>query len=154
MPRDSLTARLDRLGSAKPVAQLASVLGREFSHRLLGAVSDLDEEALARELDSLIEARLVRRRGLGARARYLFRHALIQDAAYASLLERQCRSFHRQIAHTLEASFPKVSSEQPEILAHHWTEARELEPAVGYWQQAGGTAIERSAMAVNAFVMP
>ena len=143
--RDSLAARLDRLGPAKQVAQLAAVLGRSFTFEQLAAVSPLDETALQRELRQLVQAELVHRRGSGRAARYLFKHALVQDAAYDSLLKRERQQLHREIAGMLTARFPEVAATQPEILARHWTEAQEAEKAVDAWMGAGLKALAGSA---------
>ncbi len=143
--RDSLAARLDRLGTAKEVAQVASVIGRVFSFELLAAVCSSTEEELQRELRRLVQAELVYRKRIGGQTRYLFKHALVQDAAYESLLKRERQQIHRQIAETLEARFPETAETTPEILAHHYTEAGVIEPAVGFWVRAGGLASRRSA---------
>ena len=145
--RDSLAARLDRLGSAKQVAQIASVVGRTFSFELLAAVCSLEEAALQRELRRLAQAELVHRKGFGAQARYLFKHALVQDAAYDSLLRRERQQIHRQIAETLETRFPEAAETTPEILAHHYTEADLTGPAIEYWMRAGAMASRRTASA-------
>ena len=143
--RASLTARLDRQGSAKEVAQLASVIGREFSHRLLAAVSPLGEDRLKQELGRLIDAKLIQRKGFSSRVRYLFRHALIQDAAYDSLLDGSRRALHGEIARALEDRFAEVVAHRPEALAHHFSEARQLESAIDYWLRAGERDVARSA---------
>ena len=143
--RDSLAARLDRLGPAKQVAQLAAVLGRSFTFEQLAAVSPLDEATLHRELRQLVQAELVHRRGAGAETRYLFKHALVQDAAYDSLLKRERQQLHRQIAEMLTARFPEVAASQPEILARHWTEAQQADKAVDAWLSAGLQALAGSA---------
>jgi class 3 adenylate cyclase/predicted ATPase len=143
--QDSLMARLDRLGTAKAVAQYAAVIGRQFAYSLLQAVSQLDEATLQRELGRLVEAELLYRRGLPPQASYLFKHALIQDAAYESLLKSTRQYYHQQIAQVLEAQFPETAEAQPELLAHHYTEAGLAEKAVHYWYHAGQSAIERSA---------
>ncbi len=139
--RDSLMARLDRLGSAKEVAQLAATLGREFSHDLLVAVSPWDEDHLQRELTRLVDAELLYRRGLPPRARYLFKHGLIQDAAYESLLRSHRQEFHGRIAEVLERRFPEIADSQPELVAHHATEAGRLVDAIGWWHRAGQKAL-------------
>jgi predicted ATPase len=143
--QDSLMARLDRLGNAKAVAQLSATLGREFSYELIQAVSPLDEETLQKELTQLVEAELVYQRGLPPQARYLFKHALIQDAAYQSLLKSTRQQYHRQIAQVLEEKFSETKESQPELLAHHYTEASLREQALPYWQRAGERATQRSA---------
>jgi class 3 adenylate cyclase/tetratricopeptide (TPR) repeat protein len=144
---DSLMARLDRLGTAKAVAQYAAVLGRHFSYAVLHAVSQLDEPTLQRELGRLVDAELLYQRGLPPQATYLFKHALIRDIAYESLLRSTQQGYHQRVAQVLEAQFPEIAATQPELLAHHYTEAGLNEQAVGYWQKAGQRAIERSAHA-------
>jgi class 3 adenylate cyclase len=143
--QDSLMARLDRLVTAKAVAQYAAVIGRQFSYALLQAVSQLDEAMLQHELGRLVEAEIVYQRGLPPQATYTFKHALIQDAAYASLLRSTRQQYHQRIAQVLEARFPESGETQPELLAHHYTEAGLVEQAIGYWQQAGRKAAQRSA---------
>jgi predicted ATPase len=142
---DSLMARLDRLVSARSIAQLGAVIGRQFTYDVLQAVLPLDEVTLQRELSRLVEAELVYQRGLPPQATYLFKHAMIQDAAYQSLLKSTRQQYHQRIAQVLEAQFPATVDQQPELLAHHYTEAGLPEQAVTYWQQAGERAVERSA---------
>jgi class 3 adenylate cyclase/predicted ATPase len=143
--QDSLMARLDRLVTAKAVAQYAAVIGRQVSYELLQAVSQLDEVTLQRELGRLVEAEIVYHRGVPPQATYTFKHALIQDAAYQSLLRSTRQQYHQRIAQVLEAQFPETAETQPEVMAHHYTEAGIGEQAVGYWQRAGQRAIQRSA---------
>jgi predicted ATPase len=143
--QDSLMARLDRLVSAKAVAQSAAVLGRHFTYELLSAVSPLDEATLQQELARLVEAEIVYQRGMPPQATYTFKHALIQDAAYESLLRSTRQRYHRRIAQVLEAQFPDFIETQPELLAQHYTAAGCTEQAVVYWQRAGQQASERSA---------
>ena len=143
--QDSLMARLDRLVTAKAVAQYAAVIGRQFSYELLQAVSGLDDTTLQRELERLVGAELVYQRGLPPQATYVFKHALVQDAAYASLLKRTRQQYHQRIGQVLEARFPQMVKTRPELLAHHYTEAGLHKQAVDYWQQAGERAIARSA---------
>jgi class 3 adenylate cyclase/predicted ATPase len=143
--QDSLMARLDRLVSAKGIAQLAAVIGRQFSSEVLQAVSQLDALTLQRELERLVEAELVYQRGLPPQTVYIFKHALIQDAAYASLLKSTRQQYHQRIAQVLEAQFPETAETQPELLAQHYTEAGFREQAIPYWQQAGQRALQRSA---------
>src|SRR5262245_20839473 len=142
---DSLMARLDRLATVKALAQFGATLGREFSYPLLQAVSPWDEATLRRGLQQLVEAEFLYQRGLPPQATYLFKHALIQDAAYQSLLKSTRQQYHQRIAQVLEAQFPETVTTQPELLALHYTEASLAEQAVGYWQRAGQHAIERSA---------
>jgi predicted ATPase len=143
--QDSLMARLDRLVTAKAVAQYAAVIGRQFSYDLLHAVSQVDEAMLQHELRRLVEAELLYQRGLPPQSTYIFKHALIQDAAYESLLKSTRQQYHRQIALVLETQFPETAEAQPELLAHHCTEAGLTEQAVHYWHRAGQRAAERSA---------
>ena len=145
--QDALMARLDRLGTAKEIAQLGATLGREFSYELLQAVSPLDDETLQHGLRQLVAAELVYQRGLVPQAHYLFKHALIQDTAYQSLLKSTRQKLHRQIAQVLEERFSEIKDTQPELLAHHYTEAGLIGQAILYWQQAGQRAVKRSANA-------
>jgi predicted ATPase len=143
--QDSLMARLDRLSTVREVAQVGATLGREFSYELLQAVALVDEARLQQALGKLVEAEILYQRGLGPQARYLFKHALIQDAAYQSLLKSTRQQYHLQIAQALEDRFPETREIQPELLAHHYTEAGLIAQAIPYWQQAGQRAIGRSA---------
>ena len=142
---DSLMARLDRLATVKGLAQLGATLGREFAYDLLQAVSPWDEGTLRRGLSQLVEAEFLYQQGLPPQATYLFKHALIQDAAYQSLLRSTRQQHHQRIAQVLEARFPDICETQPELLAQHYTEAGLMAQAIPYWQQAGQRAIERSA---------
>jgi class 3 adenylate cyclase/tetratricopeptide (TPR) repeat protein len=142
----SLMARLDRLGSAKDVAQVGSVIGREFSHAVLVAVAHKPEEELQSALDNLIGAGLLFRQGVPPYASYLFKHALVQDAAYGTLLREHRRALHARIAETLEQQFPEVVESQPELLARHCTEAGLIEQAATFWSKAGHRSLERSAL--------
>jgi class 3 adenylate cyclase/predicted ATPase len=142
---DSLMARLDRLVTAKAAAQYAAVIGRQFTYPLLQGVSQLDAITLQRELGRLVEAEIVYQRGVPPQATYTFKHALIQDAAYQSLLKSTRQQHHQRIAQVLEGQFPETAEAQPELLAHHYTEAGLSAQAVRYWQQAGQRTVERSA---------
>jgi predicted ATPase len=142
---DSLMARLDRLATVKSLAQLGATLGREFSYALLQAVSPWDEETLQRGLHQLVEAELLYQRGLPPQATYLFKHALIQDTAYQSLLRSTRQHYHQRIAQVLEARFPETVETQPELLAQHYTAASLIIQAIPYWQRAGQRALQRSA---------
>ena len=142
---DSLTARLDRLGPVKEVAQLGATLGREFPYELLQAVSSLDEATLQSALDQLVEAELLYRRRQPSQEFYVFKHALIQETAYQSLLKSTRQRSHRKIAQILQERFSEIVEAQPELLAHHYTEAGLFEHAIPYWQKAGQRTIERSA---------
>jgi len=143
--QDSLMARLDRLVTAKAVAQYAAVIGRQFAYDLLHAVSQVDEVMLQHELRRLVEAEIVYQRGVPPQATYTFKHALIQDAAAQSLLKSTNQGYHQRIAHVLEAQFPETAEAQPELLAHHCMEAGLTEQAVTYWYKAGQKASEGSA---------
>jgi TOMM system kinase/cyclase fusion protein len=142
---DSLMARLDRLATVKEVAQLGATLGRTFAYELLLAVSPLDEVTLQQGLRQLVEAELVYQRGVPPQATYMFKHALIQEAAYQSLLRNTRQQFHQRIAQVIEAQFPALVETQPEIVAQHYTAAGCAEQAVVYWQRAGEQAGDRSA---------
>ena len=143
--QDSLMARLDRLMTAKVVAQLGATIGRQFSYKLLQAVAQLDETTLQRELERLVEAELVYQQGLPPHATYRFKHALIQDVAYESLLHRTRQGYHQRIAAVLAERFPEAAETRPEWVAHHCAEAGMHEQAVTYWHQAGEQALQRSA---------
>ena len=146
--QDSLMARLDRMGSAaRELAQVGAVIGREFSEELIQAVIEQDEADLKRSLDRLIESELLIRRGTSPRAYYIFKHALIQDTAYASLLKNQRQKLHAIIAATLEQQMPLVVDSNPELVAFHHSEAGQTETAVKFWQLAGRQANQRSANA-------
>jgi predicted ATPase len=142
---DSLMARLDRLAAVKSLAQLGATLGREFAYELLQAVSPWDKGTLQRGLHQLVAAEFLYQQGLPPQATYRFKHALIQDAAYQSLLRSTRQQYHQRIAEVLEERFPETAETQPELLAQHYTQAGCAEPAVVYWQRAGQQASERSA---------
>ena len=133
----SLMARLDRLGPAKGVAQIGAAIGREFSHALLGAVTHETEPELAASLDRLLQSGLLSREGSPPQAMYLFKHALVQDAAYGTLLREPRRALHARIADAIEGRFPEVADSQPETLARHCTEAGLIEKAASLWGKAG-----------------
>lgn len=152
--QDLLMARLDRLGAEpqggqagpdRDVAQLAATLGREFSYELLQAVSRLEDAPLRRSLARLVEVELIYQRGLPPQALYIFKHALIQEAAYRTLLRSKRQQYHLTIAQTLTQKFPDLVERQPELLAHHYTAAGLNKEAIVYWQRAGQRASERSA---------
>jgi class 3 adenylate cyclase/predicted ATPase len=140
-----LTARLDRLGPAKEVAQIGAVLGQEFSYPLIRAVAGQNEAQLTQNLELLAEADLIHVQGIPPEASYRFKHALMQDAAYEAMLKSRRRELHRAAARTLSEEFKDVADAQPELLAYHLTQAGAAEEAIGYWQRAGQQAIERSA---------
>jgi predicted ATPase/class 3 adenylate cyclase len=142
----SLMARLDRLGPAKELAQIGAAIGREFAHALLAAVVQHKSEGeLASALDRLIAAGLLFRQNLPPHANYLFKHALVQDAAYSTLLRAPRQKLHARIATVLEQQFPERTSSEPELLARHFGEAGQVEVAISYWLKAGHRAAERSA---------
>ena len=143
----SLMARLDRLAPVKEVAQSGATIGREFSHDLLAAVSSLAENELQDALGQLIDAGLIYQRGQFANATYVFKHALVQDAAYQSLLRATRRELHGRIGKILEDQFHSVVDTQPEIVARHYTEAGLIEPAIHYNRRAGAREVLRSAHA-------
>jgi class 3 adenylate cyclase/predicted ATPase len=142
----SLMARLDRLGASKDVAQIGAAIGREFSHALLAAVVGKPEAELTTALDRLIAAGLLFRRGVPPHATYLFKHALVQDAAYGTLLREPRRALHARIAETLENQFPDSSERRPELLARHYAESGQIERAATLWGKAGQRSVERSAL--------
>jgi class 3 adenylate cyclase/tetratricopeptide (TPR) repeat protein len=142
---DSLTARLDRLSPVKSLAQLAATLGRDFSYALLRAVATWDENTLRGGLRQLTEAELLYENGQPPTSTYRFKHALIQDAAYQSLLKSTRQQHHQRIAQTLESQFPETVLTQPELLAHHYTKAGLITQAISYWLAAGQRALQRYA---------
>ncbi len=142
---DSLIARLDRLAPVKEVAQIGAVIGREFSHELLTAVSPLAADKLGEALDQLVRSELAFRRGAPPKASYTFKHALIQDAAYQSLLKSKRQQLHARIARALEERLTDAGETGPEVLARHLTEAGLAERAIPYWRRAGELAAARSA---------
>jgi class 3 adenylate cyclase/tetratricopeptide (TPR) repeat protein len=127
--QDSLMARIDRLGSAKDILQLASVIGREFSYRLIGLLSDLSPAALDQQLEHLVAERIVYQRGTPPHATYVFKHALLQEAAYQSMLNRTRQAQHRHVVEAVRSVTPEVVDREPEVLAHHYFRA-------GLWRQA------------------
>jgi class 3 adenylate cyclase/tetratricopeptide (TPR) repeat protein len=140
----SLMARLDRLGPAKAVAQIGAVIGREFPHSLLAAVALESHPDLEADLDRLIAAGLLFRQGIPPDTIYLFKHALVQDAAYSTLLRASRQALHGQIVRTLEQGFPEIVAAQPELLARHCTEAGLDKEAIKYWRTAGEKAVRRA----------
>jgi class 3 adenylate cyclase len=142
---ESLMARLDRLPTVREVAQLGAVLGREFAYEMLRAISAIDEPRLRDGLGRLVEAELLYQRGRPPRSRYIFKHALIQDAAYQSLLRRTRQQYHRQVAELIESEFAGTVETSPELVAHHYSEAGMPAQAIKYWLRAGQRAMERSA---------
>ena len=145
--QDSLMARLDRLAPVKEIGQIGAAIGREFSYSLMRELVGRDEPALKRALAKLEQAELVFRRGEPPEAIYSFKHALVRDAAYETLLKSRRQQLHGQIARTMVDKFPDIVVSQPEIVAHHFTEAGLVEPAIEYWLKAGNLALSRSANA-------
>jgi class 3 adenylate cyclase/predicted ATPase len=143
--QDALRARLDHLPEGKAVVQLGAVLGRTFAYKLLRAVAPLDELALWRGLAQLVQAEVLYQQGVPPQATYTFKHVLIQEAAYQSLLKSTRQQFHQRIAQVLEARFPELVETQPELVAQHYTAAGCAEQAMPYWQRAGQQARDRSA---------
>jgi class 3 adenylate cyclase/predicted ATPase len=142
----SLMARLDRLGAARELAQIGAAIGREFSHELLAAAVRWPEAKLEMQLDKLIRAGLLFRQGAPPDADYLFKHSLVQDAAYSLLLREPRRRLHARIAETLETRFGEVAESKPEVLARHWGEAGNIETAAALWGKAGRRSAHRSAL--------
>ena len=143
----SLIARLDRLPAAKQVAQIGAVIGREFAHTLLAAVAQMPEAQLAHGIDTLVASGLAFRRGVPPDAVYTFKHALVRDAAYNTLLRSQRQELHARIGRALEEHFPEIVDTQPELLAHHFTQAGLIDPAIEFWRRAGLRSVGRSAHA-------
>jgi predicted ATPase/class 3 adenylate cyclase len=142
---DSLIARLDRLGSAKDVVLTASIIGREFSYELIEAVSSVSQATLLADLGRLVQSDLLEQRGTPPQSRYIFKHALIRDAAFQSVLKARKRELHRRIAEVFTSRFPEVVDSEPELLAHHYTEANVVDLALAYWRQAADRAAARLA---------
>ncbi len=143
--QDSLMARLDRLSSAKELAQLCSILGREFTFEMLLAIQPHQKKMLQQGLKQLVESELLYQRGIFPKATFIFKHALIQETAYQSMLKNTRRRYHRKIAEVLVEQFSELAVAQPEVIAHHYSEAGLTMEAVSYWQQAGQHAVERFA---------
>jgi class 3 adenylate cyclase/predicted ATPase len=143
--QDSLIARLDRLGAAKDVALTASIIGREFSYELLDAVAQVSQATLLEGLEQLVRSDLLGQRGAPPQSRYSFKHALIRDAAFQSVLNARKRELHERIAEILASRFPEVAETEPELLAHHYTEADLVDRALAYWRQAAERAATRLA---------
>ena len=142
---DSLMSRLDRLGPAKEVLQISAVIGSQFSYELLQAVLKIGDEELQQALHALADAELLYVRGIAPDVIYQFKHALIRDAAYEALLKSRRKELHHIVARTIEEQFSVIKEAHPEVLARHWTEAGETEPAIAGWQKAGEQAVERGA---------
>jgi tetratricopeptide (TPR) repeat protein len=141
----SLLARLDRLAPTRRIAQIGAAFGREFPHQLLPVIADYTEAELAEAVEKLIDAGLVSRRGVPPDATYVFKHALVQDAAYGTLLRGARETLHAKIAAALEWHFADIVQNRPELLAHHYAEARAPASAAKYWLEAGRNNARRSA---------
>ncbi len=144
--RDSLMARLDRLVPVKEIAQIGACLGREFSHELIHAIAPMEAEKLDEALDKLVKSELVFRRGRSTDVVYVFKHALVQDAAYDSLLRSRRQALHADIARIFEGRFPAIRETRPELIAHHYSAAEMPEQAIAYWKRAGELAHTRIAL--------
>lgn len=147
--QESLTARIHHLGSAKSLLHLGSAIGREFSHALLSANSDLPEDELNENLSELIDREVIHKRGMGDEASYVFKHALIQEAAYSSMLKSKREEYHLMVARSLEQDFTSTVEQQPEIIAHHYSASdavgQNLDKASEYWRKAAQVAARRFA---------
>lgn len=143
--QDLLMARLDSLGDEKALAQISAILGREFDHEVLRVITSRDEQSFGRGLDNLISADLFLQQGQRPKAWYRFRHALLREAAYHSLLKRTRQKYHQRIARLMKEHFPQMVQENPELIANHFTEAGDLDEALAYWLKAGHLALEHSA---------
>ena len=144
---ETIMARLARLATAKPVAQLGATIGREFVFEMMRAVSLLDDQSLKRELDRLVTAGLLYRRGLLSKAKYIFKHALVQEALHESLLKKQRRQYHKLVAEVLEEKFPNVARDEPELVARHYAEAEVCDKAAAYYLTAAREALSSSSNA-------
>ena len=143
--QQSLTARLDRLGPAREVAQIGAVIGRDFSYPLIRAVTEVEEPALQTALERLAEADILLVQGLPPESEYRFKHALIQDAAYENLLKSRRQVLHRRVGEVLRDQFAAIDAAEPELLAHHFTQAGLIEAAIEWWGKAGEQSLEKSA---------
>ena len=144
--QQSLTARLDRLGSTREVAQIGAVIGRGFSYPLIRAVAEMEDTALQAALERLAEADILLVQGLPPESEYRFKHALIQDAAYENLLKSRRQVLHRRVAEVLRDRFTETAAVEPELLAYHFTQAGLIEAGVEWWGKAGQRSLERSAL--------
>jgi predicted ATPase len=143
----SLTARVDRLGSSKEVAQIGAVIGREFSYRLIAAVAQISDSSLQSAIDQLATSGLISIRGERPDASYIFKHALVQDAAYSTLVRSKRQQLHRRVANALMTGFPDTVEAEPELMAYHLAQAGLTEKAIEYLRKAGQRALEHSANA-------
>ena len=144
--QQSLTARLDRLGSAREVAQIGAVIGRGFSYSLIRAVAEVEDTALQAALERLAEADILLVQGLPPESEYRFKHALIQGAAYENLLKSRRQVLHRRVGEILRDQFAATAAAEPELLAHHFTQSGLIEAAIQWWGRAGQRSLERSAL--------
>jgi predicted ATPase len=144
--QQSLMARLDRLGSAREVAQIGAVIGRDFSYPLLRAVVGTQDAPLQAALEQLAEADILLVQGLPPESEYRFKHALIQDAAYENLLKSRRHILHRRVGEALRDHFASTAAAEPELLAHHFTQAGLTEAGIEWWGKAGQRSLERSAL--------
>jgi predicted ATPase len=144
--QQSLMARLDRLGPAREVAQVGAVIGRDFSYALLHAIAGMGDAPLQMALERLAEADILLVQGLPPESEYRFKHALIQDAAYENLLKSRRQVLHRRVDEVLRDQFAASAAAEPELLAHHFTQAGLIEAAIEWWGKAGQRSLERSAM--------
>ena len=144
--RDSLMARLDRYAPVKEIAQIGAAIGREFSYELIASVASLPKDQLDKVLAQLTDSGLAFRRGTPTKGSYIFKHALVQDAAYDSLLKSKRHDLHEKIALQIEAYFPETRDTEPEVLAHHLTMAGRPEEAIPLWRKAGELALSRMAL--------
>ena len=143
--QDLLLARLDRMASNLELVQVAAAIGREFRYDVIAAASELSDVELLAELELLVSSELLNQRGRPPRTRYTFKHALIQDAAYDSMVRKKRLDIHQRIGNALETQFPDISDPHPELVAHHYTEANVADKAVDYWERAGNRALEKYA---------
>ena len=143
--KDSLMARLDRISSVKEIAQLGSVIGREFSYKLLKNIAQIPEDQLTADLQKLVDKGMLYQQGVPPQAFYIFKHSLIQDTAYQSLLKRRRQLYHQRVAETIETHFTEMSLSQPEVLANHYTEAGLYEKSIAFWLRAVKLALDRYA---------
>src|SRR5262249_30505763 len=141
-----LLARLDRLAPTREVAQIGAALGRSFSHEVISAVVQMPRQQIDGALAQLVNAELIYQRGIPPDAEYTFKHALVQDAAYSTMLRSRRQQIHAHIAATLEERFIEIASSQPQRMAHHFAEAGLNNKAVDYWLKSGQQAIARGAM--------
>src|SRR5262249_5534949 len=144
--QDLVTARLDRMDGGGELAQLAAVLGREFDYDFLRAVAALDENVLHEELARLVQAEILYAKGQAPSCTYIFKHALLEDALYNSLVKSKRQELHRRIADALEGQFPQTTETRPELVAYHFTEAGATDKAIDLWLKAGERSRERSAV--------